>query len=109
MSGRLQALRDAYVRLIARVHSFRLPIRTRAGRAGMGMMYVSIPCVLGWLSLQAVIAARNTNLGTAGSVNGDRPLLRAASVRSGAPSAVQPLRLRRRSPACAATEVPAPR
>ena len=109
MSARLQALRDAYARLVAQVHSIRLPIRSRAGRAGMGMIYVSVPCVLGWLSLQAVIAARNANLGTAGLVNGDRPLLRAASARSGAPIAVLPMRLLRRSPDCAATEVPAPR
>ena len=108
MLAQLRALRDAHARLVARVHSFRVPIRSRAGRAAMGALYVSVPCALGWLSLQAVTAARDANLGAAGAITGDRPLLRAAAARAGTP-VVTPVQRHQRLSPTGASEPLAPR
>ncbi len=108
----LRALRDAHARFVARVHAFRLPLRSRGARAAAGAVYVSLPLAAGYGLLQWTVSAREANLGAAGAAAGDRALLRAAAARAGAPLAAPgaaQLRARRAPPAAAQAAAEAPR
>ena len=96
MFAALRAVRDAHARLVARVHGFRLPLRSRGARAAAGFLYVCTPVCAGFALLRATEAARDANLGAAGAAAGDRPLLRAAAARAGAPLPAPGATLRRR-------------
>ena len=59
----MESLFAAHARLKARIHGFRLPIRSRAGLLAVGAVYFGAPLAFGWWSLQRTIEVRDRNLG----------------------------------------------
>ena len=53
----------AHERLKKRIHSYRLPIRSRAGRFAVGCVYFTVPCVVGYFMLQGTNKIRDVTLG----------------------------------------------
>ncbi len=59
----LEGLLAAHSRLKARIHAYRLPIHSRAGRFGVGLVYFGTPCLVGYGLFQLTNKARDSNLG----------------------------------------------
>ncbi len=59
----MERLFHAHARLKQRIHAFRLPIHTRAGRFAVGVVYFTVPCVVGLGMLQLTNVIRDDNLG----------------------------------------------
>jgi len=53
----------AHARLKARIHAFRLPIQSRLGLFGVGVVYFTVPCLIGYGLLTYTNVVRDKNLG----------------------------------------------
>jgi hypothetical protein len=61
--GRFDDFIEAHARLKARIHAYRYPINSRAGRFGMSMIYFSTPIIIGYFIMQATNVITDRNLG----------------------------------------------
>lgn len=66
LMGRLDDLVEAHARLKRRIHGFRYPIHSRAGRFAIGCVYFFTPVILGILTMKATNAIADRNLGAEG-------------------------------------------
>lgn len=57
---------EAHARLKSRIHSFKMPIRSRAGLAAVKVVYFTVPCLIGWAMLEWTNTVREENLGANG-------------------------------------------
>jgi hypothetical protein len=62
-----EELAERHERLKRRIHAFRVPIRSRLGLFGVGVIYVTVPMVSGYLIMQWSLRIRDENLGNEGS------------------------------------------
>jgi len=64
--GRFDDLVAAHARLKARIHAYRYPIHSRAGRFAMGCVYFFTPLIVGYWTMRATNVIANHNLGEEG-------------------------------------------
>jgi hypothetical protein len=66
--SRLERLLEAHARLKKRIHSFRAPIKSKAGLFAMGCVYLSVPVVAGYFVMEWSNGAARRNLGEHGEL-----------------------------------------
>jgi hypothetical protein len=64
----LRTLLQRHSELKARIHAFRMPVRSRAGLNALRCFYVGVPLLLGYLTMQATNSIAKSNLGERGEL-----------------------------------------